>query len=176
MGCEMIAVLRLSALAMVFMMPLHHAGRWFDFGHRMVARIAEQRLRAHTLAAVRDILEGQSLADASVWADNIKQYRHDADALHYVDWAMEGHRIAAEHAYRLPRGGRVDERYLEANRPIIDHAIIAAVVLVEEVGPVRGRCGGDAGVAGRIHRRSSLTMRCRSPNSCHRYPPSTAAS
>jgi nuclease S1 len=246
MGCEI-------ALAMVCMMPLHHAGGWFDFGHRMVARIAEQRVRPHTLEAVRDILEGQSLADASVWADNIKQYRHDADALHYVnipltataydsardcphgkcviaaiesdrrmlanpsapvldradalrflihfmgdlhqplhvaddsdrggnrrpivldgdstnlheawdgkmlehyrltegaylgelrgemdtidlaaleggtvvDWAMEGHRIAAEHAYRLPRDGRVDERYLEANRPIIDHAIIAAGV------------------------------------------------
>src|SRR6476469_6373279 len=234
--------LRSGALAMSVVMPLHHAGRWFDLGHRMVASIAEQRLTPHTAEAVRDILDGQSLADASVWADNIKQYRHDADALHYVntpltataydstrdcphgkciiaaiasdrrvlanpsasvldradalrflihfmgdlhqplhvadnsdrggnrrtvfldgdstslheawdgkmlehyrltesaylgelrremdtidlaalergtvvDWAMEGHRIAVEHAYRLPRGGRLDERYLEANRP-----------------------------------------------------------
>jgi hypothetical protein len=58
---------------------------WFDLGHRMVARIAEQRLMPRTAEAVLDILDGQSLADASVWADNIKQYRHDADALHYVD-------------------------------------------------------------------------------------------
>jgi hypothetical protein len=250
--------LRLSALAMLVVMPLHHAGRWFDVGHRMVARIAEARLTPHTAEAVRDILDGQSLADASVWADNIKQYRHDADALHYVnipltataydstrdcahgkciiaaiasdrgvlanpsasvldradalrflvhfmgdlhqplhvadnndrggnrrtvfldgdstslheawdgkmlehyrltegvylgelrremdtidlaalergtvvDWAMEGHRIAVEHAYRLPRGGQLDERYLEANRPIIDHAIIAAGVRLAKV-------------------------------------------
>jgi hypothetical protein len=50
-----------------------------------------------------------------------------------VDWAMEGHRIAVEHAYRLPRGGRVDARYLEANRPIIDRAIIAAGVRLAKV-------------------------------------------
>ena len=66
---------------MIVAMPLHHAGRWFDLGHRMVASIAEQRLTPHTAEAVRDILDGQSLADASVWADNIKQYRHDAEGL-----------------------------------------------------------------------------------------------
>jgi hypothetical protein len=238
---------------MIVAMPLHHAGRWFDLGHRMVASIAEQRLTPHTAEAVRDILDGQSLADASVWADNIKQYRHDADPLHYVnipltataydsardcphgsciiaaiasdrrvlanpsaspldraealrflihfmgdlhqplhvadngdrggnrrtvyldgdstnlhkvwdgeilehqgvtaasyldqlrremdtmdlaalergtivDWAMEGHRVAAEFAYRLPRGGHLGESYIEASRPIVDHALIAAGV------------------------------------------------
>src|SRR6476469_10408658 len=77
--------LRSGALAMSVVMPLHHAGRWFDLGHRVVAGIAEQRLTPRTAAAVRDLLDGQSLADASVWADNIKQYRHDADALHYVN-------------------------------------------------------------------------------------------
>ncbi len=230
--------------------PMLH---WFDFGHRIVARIAEQRLTPHTAKAVRDILGGQSLADASVWADNIKQYRHDADALHYVniplsataydpgrdcphgkcviaaiasdtqilanpsaspldraealkflvhfmgdlhqplhvadnsdrggnrrtvyllgdsmnlhkawdgeilerynlsepgylkelqqemdtldlaalergtvvDWAMEGHRIAVQRAYRLPRDGRLGEAYVQASRPVIDHALIAAGV------------------------------------------------
>jgi nuclease S1 len=239
-------------------LPLDQRALWFDLGHRMVARIAEQRLKPHTAEAVRDILDGQSLADASVWADNIKQYRHDADALHYVDipltasaydsardcphgkcliaaiasdqqvlanpsasrldradalrflihfmgdlhqplhvadnadrggnrravfldgdstnlhaawdgkilehyrltedtylgelrremdtiplaalergtivdWAMEGHRLAVRHAYRLRRDGRLDQRYLEANRPIIDRAIIAAGVRLARV-------------------------------------------
>jgi len=250
--------LRSSALALIGLMPLHHAGRWFDLGHRMVATIAAQRLTPHTTEAVRDILDGQSLADASVWADNIRQYRHDADPLHYVnipltataydsardcpsgrciiaaiasdrrvlanpsaspldraealrflihfmgdlhqplhvtddgdrggnqrtvylegdstnlhkvwdgeilehegvtaasyldqlrremdtmdlvalergtvaDWAMEGHRIAADRAYRLPRGGRLGQSYIEANRPIIDHALIAAGVRLAKV-------------------------------------------
>ena len=232
--------------------------RWWDLGHRIVARIAELRLTPHTRYAVRDILGGQSLADASVWADNIKNYRHDADPLHYVniplretvyvpehhcpkgrciiaaieqdrrvlsnpsaspdgraealrflihfigdlhqplhvadnsdrggnqrpviflghptdlhkvwdgelidssgvdqesyfeflrrqmgtldlaalergtvvDWAMEGHRIAVEHAYRLPRNGRIGRGYLRENRPIIDHALIAAGVRLAKV-------------------------------------------
>jgi hypothetical protein len=233
--------------------------RWWDLGHRIVARIADLRLAPHTRDAVRDILEGQSMADASVWADNIKNYRHDADPLHYVnipirattyipsrycpngrciitaiehdrqmladpassrdaraealrflihfmgdlhqplhdgdngdrggnqrqviflghptdlhkvwdgelidssgmnqeryftylrgqmgsmdlialergtvvDWAMEGHRLAAEDAYgRLPRNGRIGRAYVDANRPVIDHQLIAAGVRLAKV-------------------------------------------
>ena len=234
------------------------AAGWWDMGHRIVARLAQLRLTPHTRDAVRDILGGQSLADASVWADNIRNYRHDADQLHYVniplaatgydsvrqcpagrcviaaiehdrmvladsaatpqdraealrflihfmgdlhqplhvaddgdrggnlrpvtllghptnlhqvwdgelidssgvdqdgyfdylrrwmdsldlralergsvvDWAMEGHRIAVEHAYRLPRDGRLGRAYVEANRPVIDHALIAAGVRLAKV-------------------------------------------
>ena len=232
--------------------------RWWDLGHRIVARLAEPRLTPHTRAAVRDLLGGQDLADAAVWADNIRQYRHDADRLHYVnspladtvydparhcprgqciiaaiehdrqvladgaaspgeraealrflihfmgdlhqplhvaddddrggnaraviflghatdlhkvwdgelidssglgpaeyvgylrrrmksldlkalergtvvDWAMEGHRIAAEHAYRLPPDGRIGRAYLRGNRPVIDRALIAGGVRLAKV-------------------------------------------
>jgi nuclease S1 len=58
---------------------------WWDLGHRLVARLADTRLTPRARAAVHQILEGQSLADASVWADNIKNYRHDADPLHYIN-------------------------------------------------------------------------------------------
>jgi nuclease S1 len=61
------------------------AGAWWDLGHRIVARLADTRLTPRARAAVHQILEGQSLADASVWADNIKNYRHDADPLHYIN-------------------------------------------------------------------------------------------
>ena len=70
--------------------------RWWDLGHRIVARLAEARLTPHTREAVRDILEGQSLADASVWADNIRQYRHDADRLHYVNIPLADTRYVPE--------------------------------------------------------------------------------
>ena len=259
----MIAHVRLFALALLI--PAAFAGeslpagaRWWDLGHRVVAQLAESRLTPHTREAVRDILDGQSLADASVWADNIRQYRHDADKLHYVnipladtryvperhcpgghciiaaieqerhlladpaasaearaealrflihfmgdlhqplhvaddgdrggnqravtflghatdlhkvwdgelidssvvnqaeyleslrrqmgsldlraleagtvvDWAMEGHRIAVEHAYRLPRDGRLGRAYVRANRPIVDLALIAGGVRLAKV-------------------------------------------
>ena len=238
--------------------PAATGARWWDLGHRFVARLAELRLTPHTREAVRDILDGQSLADASVWADNIRNYRHDADKLHYVnipladtryvperhcpggqcivaaieqerhlladpaasaeeraealrflihfmgdlhqplhagdngdrggnqraviflghatnlhnvwdgelidssvgnqaeyfeslrrrmgsldlkaleagtvvDWAMESHRISAEHVYRLPRDGRIGRAYVRANRPIIDRALIAGGVRLAKV-------------------------------------------
>src|SRR5215216_2520015 len=83
--------------------------RWWDLGHRLVARLAESRLTPRTREAVRDILGGQSLADASVWADNIRQYRHDADKLHYVN---------------IPLG---DDRYMPARHCPGGHCIIAAI-------------------------------------------------
>jgi len=231
---------------------------WYDLGHRIVADIAETRLTPQAARAVRHILGGQRLSDASVWADNIKQYRHDADPLHYVniplaassydaardcptgkciiaaiaadqtvlannaasildraealrflihfmgdlhqplhvadnhdrggnqrvvwlegdstnlhrvwdgellehsgltepgylgqlermmrtmdlpalehgtvvDWAMEGHRTAVEHAYRLPPDGRLGPAYMRENRPLVDHALIAAGVRLARV-------------------------------------------
>ena len=65
--------------------PVTPEARWWDLEHRTVALIAEDRLSPRARGAVRDILGGQRLADASVWADNIRQYRHDADPLHYVN-------------------------------------------------------------------------------------------
>jgi hypothetical protein len=249
---------RAGALLVTLAGPLGAAARWYDLGHRLVARVAERRLTPGAAAAVRDLLGGQSLADASVWADDIRQYRHDADALHFVnipldaagydpardcpggrciiaaierdsrvladpgaapatraealrflihfmgdlhqplhvadagdrggnrrlvyllgdsmnlhqvwdgellklaaagetdhldrlrremdtldlaalergtvaEWAMEGHRIAVRHAYRLPGDGRLGEAYVAANRPLIDHALIAAGVRLAKV-------------------------------------------
>jgi hypothetical protein len=74
----------LRILISALLAPLPAAG-WHDLGHRLVARLAELRLTPHTREAVRDVLGGQSLADAAVWADHIKLYRHDADRLHYVN-------------------------------------------------------------------------------------------
>ncbi|HEY8256998.1 MAG TPA: S1/P1 nuclease [Gemmatimonadales bacterium] len=81
----MLESLTLTLILMIAPAATARDTRWWDLGHRIVARLADTRLTSHTRAAVRDILEGQSLADASVWADNIKNYRHDADPLHYVN-------------------------------------------------------------------------------------------
>lgn len=231
---------------------------WRDEGHRLVARLAETRLTPRTAQAVRDLLGGQSLADASLWADQIRSLRRETAPLHYVnipltadaylperdcpggrciiaaiesdervladasaptaeraealrflihfigdlhqplhvtddgdrggndrpvtflgtprnlhqvwdgeliqasgmnesqyydhlrlmmatldlpalergsvaDWAMEGHRIAAEHAYRIPPGNTLDGAYVEANLPLVDRSLIAAGVRLARV-------------------------------------------
>ena len=45
---------------------------WGPVGHRAVGQIAEERLGAKTRQAVRDLLGNQSLAEASLWADEIR--------------------------------------------------------------------------------------------------------
>jgi len=250
--------LLLAAFATLAGPPPELPAFWYDLGHRVVADIAEQRLTPAAARAVRDLLGGQRMSDASVWADNIKSYRHDADPLHYVniplgataydprrdcphgkcviaaiasdrqvlannaapmldraealrflihfigdlhqplhvaddndrggnqrvvwlegdsmnlhkvwdgellnryglteesylaelrqemdtmnlpaiergtvvDWAMEGHRIGVERAYRVPANGRLGAAYVEANRPVVERALIAAGVRLAKV-------------------------------------------
>ena len=45
---------------------------WGRDGHRIIGHIAEQFLSTNARAAVRDLLGGQSLADASTWADEVR--------------------------------------------------------------------------------------------------------
>jgi (2Fe-2S) ferredoxin len=59
--------------------------------------------------------------------------RDPAIARALVDWAMEGHRLAAEHAYQLPRSGKIGEAYEQANLPLVDLALIEAGVRLAKV-------------------------------------------
>jgi hypothetical protein len=61
------------------------AGVWYDLGHRIVAHLAEDRLTTKASAAIRDLLGGQDLGEASVWADRIRGARRNTSALHYVN-------------------------------------------------------------------------------------------
>jgi hypothetical protein len=50
-----------------------------------------------------------------------------------IDWAMEGHRAAVDHAYRLPPSGRLGEKYVTENLPVVDLALISAGVRLARV-------------------------------------------
>jgi len=45
---------------------------WGTKGHRIIGALAEERLTATTRAVVAEILEGQDLANASTWADEMR--------------------------------------------------------------------------------------------------------
>lgn len=54
---------------------------WGFTGHRTVALIAANHLTAQAKAAVADLLDGQSMADVSTWADEVRntpEYKHTA--------------------------------------------------------------------------------------------------
>ena len=58
---------------------------WGRLGHRVAARMAEDRLTPRALAAVHDLLgPGVSLADISTWADEQREVL-GSGAWHYVD-------------------------------------------------------------------------------------------
>jgi hypothetical protein len=89
---------------------------WFDLGHRVVAQIAEGRLTPHTAAAVRDILGGQDISDASLWADQIRGQRRSTGPLHYVNIPLDA--AAYDSAAQCP-GGQCIIAAIESDRRVL---------------------------------------------------------
>src|SRR4051812_25494310 len=75
------------ALAMVALGSMPSTARaWGRIGHRVASRVAEARLSPNARAAVRALLEpGESLADASTWADEHRKELPETAPWHYVN-------------------------------------------------------------------------------------------
>ena len=59
---------------------------WGRYGHRAAGKLAESRLSPSALKAVRELLEpGESLADASTWADEVRRDFPQSGPWHYVN-------------------------------------------------------------------------------------------
>jgi hypothetical protein len=66
--------------------PSRQAFAWGRMAHRACTRLAETRLTPQARAIIRDLLEpGESLADASTWADEYNQSIPGSAAWHYVN-------------------------------------------------------------------------------------------
>lgn len=59
--------------------------KWGAMGHRLVVEIAWDHLTPTARAAALSLLGGQSLGNASVWADSIRNSRRETGPLHYVN-------------------------------------------------------------------------------------------
>jgi hypothetical protein len=58
---------------------------WGPMGHRLVAQLAWDGLTPRARHEVTRLLDGESLADAALWADRIRQDRRDTSPLHFVN-------------------------------------------------------------------------------------------
>ncbi|MGO9464862.1 MAG: S1/P1 nuclease [Isosphaeraceae bacterium] len=66
------------------------AWAWGRLGHRVIARLAEKRLTPEAKAAVAALLEpGESLADASLWADKNRGRLPKTAPWHFVDVPLD---------------------------------------------------------------------------------------
>ena len=66
------------------------AWAWGRLGHRVISRIAEKQLTPQAKAAIAELLEpGESLADASTWADEVRGRMRKTAPWHYVDVPLD---------------------------------------------------------------------------------------
>jgi hypothetical protein len=69
------------------------ARAWGRLGHRASARLAESRISPHARAVIQELLEpGETLADASTWADEHSRDIPGSAAWHYVNVSIASER------------------------------------------------------------------------------------
>ena len=80
----------LTLLLIMFSISTNAAVVWGKKGHRVTGYIAEQHLTGKAKKAIRDLLDGHSLAYASTYADEIKSDRSFAkySPWHYVNYPL----------------------------------------------------------------------------------------
>src|SRR5436190_10279054 len=72
-----------TTLLLLFFICTLSANAWGPTGHRATGLIAEKYLNKKALAAIRKMLNGQSLAMASTWMDEV---RSDSTYDYMEDW------------------------------------------------------------------------------------------
>lgn len=117
----------------VLAMACHAALAWGPVGHRTIAKLALERLDHRQPAAaamVREILEGESIEDASVWPDDVRPNRIASRAGRFASTEAGKAFNAAHpdnpmwHYVDLPLGSRA---YGEDKRFTADNDVVATI-------------------------------------------------
>jgi hypothetical protein len=109
--------LGLSAIVLLGIGPARQALAWGRMAHRASTRLAETRLTPQARVLIRELLEpGESLADASTWADENNQSIPGSAAWHYVNVPIS----APSYSPRNCRDNCVVSRFEEFRRILAD--------------------------------------------------------
>jgi nuclease S1 len=93
---------------------------WGRLGHRVISRLAEQRLTPKAKAAIAELLEpGESLADASLWADEHRRQMPKTAPWH-VDVPLDEPRYDAKWSADDPKKGCVVDKINEFRATLKD--------------------------------------------------------
>ena len=99
----------MKKLLIILLLPLAVYADWGKTGHRVVGQIAQDNLTPEALAAVTELLDGETLATVSTWADEM---RSNPDFRPYDIW----------HYVNLPE----DKKYHE-----VEHTQENAVIIIQ---------------------------------------------
>ena len=90
------------------------AWAWGRLGHRVIARLAERHMTPAAKAAVKALLdEGESLADASTWADEHRRELPKTAPWHYVDVPLDEPRYDARYSFPDAKHGCIVDKITE---------------------------------------------------------------
>ena len=100
--------------------PVRALGR---LGHRVISRLAENRLTPWAKAAIAGLLEpGESLADASLWADENGRRLPKTAPWHYVDVPLDEPKYDSKFSGDVSSKGGVVDKINEFRKVIADRS------------------------------------------------------
>jgi hypothetical protein len=97
-----------AAVALLVVGAASPCWTWGPVGHRVITKLAERHLTERAQAEIRTPLEpGESMADASTWADEIRGKVRRTAPWHYIDVPLDEPRFGDRFAWDEPRKGYV---------------------------------------------------------------------
>ena len=96
---------------------------WGRLGHRVISRIAEKNLSPKAKAAIAALLdEGESMADASTWADENRGRLQKTAPWHYVDVPLDEARYDSKFSGDVSQKGCIVDKIHEFQATLKDPA------------------------------------------------------
>src|SRR5271166_2910726 len=117
-----------SALALLISIQMSApAWAWGPLGHRVISRIAEKKLNPKAKAAIAELLdEGESIADASTWADENCGRLPKTAPWHYVDVPLDEPRYDRRFSADVAQKGCIVDKIHEFQTTLKDPTRSAA--------------------------------------------------
>ncbi|MCQ8878641.1 S1/P1 nuclease [Pseudoalteromonas shioyasakiensis] len=84
----------------------NYAVAWGQNGHRIVGQIADNHITEQTRASLVDLLEGESLAQISTWADEMRSnpdqfWQKKSSRWHYINSPTNSAEFSHDHSHKL---------------------------------------------------------------------------
>lgn len=98
----------IATLSITLILTASTVQAWGRLGHRLAGHLADRHLTPKARAAIRGLLEpGESMADASTWADEHRRDIKESGPWHYVDVPLSEDRYDNRFAGDVPEKGYI---------------------------------------------------------------------
>lgn len=95
-------------LAASILFTTQNASAWGQNGHRIVGKVADNHITEQTRASLTELLEGESLAQISTWADEMRSAPNDfwqkkSSRWHYINSPTDSSQFSHDHSHKLTK-------------------------------------------------------------------------